>query len=83
MNKDEIKEFLKNEKLKKISIFEKWKDEIFYMKEERCTNKLILKFILSKDSDIRKSYNSSTRLKTAESILSKFIKKNEGYLLEG
>ena len=80
MIEDEIDDFLKNEELKKTNIFESWKYEIFYMKKKGAKLESILKYLFTKDLEIKERYTKKgSRILTGTSLLSRFIKKNEGY----
>jgi len=78
IDKTEIDTFIsQNTKEKKENIFQKHKEIIFYMREQNIPFKTILKFLISKDDEIKSRYSSAKKFPTGVSFLSASVKRFE------
>ncbi len=76
MKKEELDKFLLKKELRRVGIYEKYKAEILYLRENRATLDIVLEYLFEQDIDIRNKYsNSEKSLQAAKSLLSKTIKK--------
>ncbi len=76
MKKEELDKFLQNKELKRVGIYEKYKAEILYLRENRATLDVVLEYLFEQDISIKNKYsNSEKSLQAAKSLLSKTIKK--------
>ena len=74
MKKEELDKFLSKNKKNKVIIFEKYKNEILYMRDKKTSLEVILKYLFTKDEEIKNRYDNE-KIKTGISLLSYSIKR--------
>ena len=78
IDKTDIDTFIAlNPKQKKVNIFAKYERDILYMREQDVALKVILKFLITKDSEIRNRYDNEKKFQTGVAFLSATIKRFE------
>ena len=76
IDKTEIDTFIsQNTQQKKVNIFAPYTKDILYMREKNVALKVILKFLITKDSEIKNRYNNDKKFQTGVAFLSASIKR--------
>jgi hypothetical protein len=75
MKKSELDKLLKLQQKNKRNIFDNFKDEILYLRENGATLYIILNYLIDNSDEIKQRYESKEKYKTGLSFLSKTIKK--------
>ena len=60
---------------KTITILHKWEKEILFMMNKKIKQKIIIEFLFENDKILKNRYNNEKRLRTFQSLLSKFCNK--------